>query len=299
MDGNKETVLSNLIHMATEKGFITSNDINCSADEENINIQDFSWVMDSLTGLGIIIDDAKALSAKNNVETDEYDDFAHIDYNLVYKKIVELDPSLRSFIAKISKILPPQYREIQQLKYLVQEGNLPARDRMIAMHLRMALKLALDKACSYDFTISEAIEISFIGLIMAVDKYNPDSSGAFASYAAFWIHQVLSRELPTKNPLIYYPAHRREGFLVIYPVLKEKGCIGCDRLCHCIHAKELITKKLDCDNKYLEDVINSCTQIESLDMFCENTEESFLLSKDSVEDEVEKCLLKWLTLLST
>lgn len=63
---------------------------------------------------------------------------------------------------------------------------------MIEMHLRLALRVALQRAETYDMDIEDAIGYACIGLVIAVDKYDPDTSGAFASYASLWMIQNIS-----------------------------------------------------------------------------------------------------------
>lgn len=86
-------------------------------------------------------------------DNDEYDDFAQSDYEAVYTKIIELSPSLEPFVNDVRNIIPPQRQEINQLKYQIVDGNDYARSRMIEMHLRIALKLALQRAEAFDMDI--------------------------------------------------------------------------------------------------------------------------------------------------
>lgn len=95
------------------------------------------------------------------------------------------------------------------------------------------------------------ISYGCIGLINAVDRYDPDTSGPFASYAALWIVQNISREQPTQRPLIYYPVHKREGYFSTYPLLKANGCIGCSELQDCSRAVNMVMDKLQCVKRKL------------------------------------------------
>ena len=99
-------------------------------------------------------------------------------------------------------VIPPQRGEIRQLKYQIVDGNTYARERMIEMHLRLALRVALQRAETYDMDIEDAIGYACIGLVIAVDKYDPDTSGAFASYASLWMIQNISRVQSTQ-PVSY------------------------------------------------------------------------------------------------
>ena len=145
------------------------------ANEKSLSIQDFDWLSGTIATHGIIIYDEAPISFTTvNSEDDEYDDYAQCDYEAVYNRIIELDDSLELFITKIRNIMPPQWRELTQLKYQAFEGNQHARERMIEMHLRVAMKIALQRVENYDMDIQDAISEACIGLVNAVDKYNPD-----------------------------------------------------------------------------------------------------------------------------
>lgn len=113
------------------------------------------------------------------------------------------------------------------------------------------------------------ISYGCIGLINAVDRYDPDTSGPFASYAALWIVQNISREQPTQRPLIYYPVHKREGYFSTYPLLKANGCIGCSELQDCSRAVNMVMDKLQCDEKEASSVILESIPVESIDTLIE------------------------------
>lgn len=88
---------------------------------------------------------------------------------------------------------------------------------MIEMHLRIALRIALQRSETYDMDLEDAIGYACIGLIIAVDKYDPDTSGPFSSYATLWILQNISREQSTQRKLVYYPVHKRMSILQCIP----------------------------------------------------------------------------------
>jgi len=147
---------------------------------------------------------------------------------------------------------------------------------MIEMHLRLALRVALQRAETYDMDIEDAIGYACIGLVIAVDKYDPDTSGAFASYASLWMIQNISRVQSTQRPLIYYPVHQKEGYFAMYPVLKAHDCIGCERLNECAYAISMVQEKIECSpdeaKKILDQMIPDA-QIEDLLELFENYDE--------------------------
>lgn len=308
----RQEALVSLLNKAEKQGYVTFDDIMDCADEKSLPIQDFDWLSSAITTRGIIIyDEAPTSHISVNYEDDEYDDYAQSDYEAVYNRIIELDDSLEPFITEIRNIMPPQWREFTQLKYQAFEGNQHARERMIGMHLRIAVKIALQRAENYDMDIQDAIGEACIGLVIAVDKYNPDMNGPFGSYASMWILQNLTRHQPTKRPLMYYPVHKKEPYFSAYPILKKYGYIGETNLFTDESVRELLQEKLSLTNEQTEDVLNAATPFVSFEewysMFFENNDvfgkHTFkrddellipgeLIVEGNLDEEITKTLLK-------
>lgn len=255
-----------LISLASSQGYITFDEIMDCADKHSLPIQNFNWLCNAITSRGIIVYN-EIPSSLLVTDNDEYDDFAQSDYDTVYTRIIELSPSLEPFVNDVRNIIPPQRQEINQLKYQIVDGNNYARSRMIEMHLRIALKLALQRAEAFDMDIEDAIGYACIGLIMAVDKYEPDTSKAFSSYASLWILQNISREQSTRRHLIYYPVHQKENYFSMYPSLKKYGCVECPDLAKCEKVRQMIMDKLECSDKDAEIIVAQMIPDSSLEGF--------------------------------
>ena len=244
-----------LVSLANRQGYVTFDEIMDCADDHSLSIQDFDWLSNSITSRSILVY-SELPTTVSLTEDDEYDDFAQSDYEAVYKRIIELCPSLEPFVNSVKEIIPPQRQEIKQIKYQNVDGNEYARTRMIEMNLRIALRIALQRAETFDMDIEDAIGYACIGLTIAADKYNPDTSGAFASYATLWILQNIAREQSTRRPLVYYPAHQKDNYFAVYPILKRYGCIGCEELLQCEKARQMVVGRLACSDSDAERTIS-------------------------------------------
>lgn len=260
-----ESALANLIQISTEKGFLLFDDIYDAADKWCLSIRDIDYLSSSIVTRGILVYDDAPTTGVIGASDDDFDDFAQRDYEAVFDKVIELDPGLEDLITTIRNIVPPQAREMDQLKYQVQEGNSYARERVIQMHLRFAVRIALQRAETYDLEIADTIQEACIGLILAVDKYDPDSSGPFGSYASLWILQNIGRAQGTQRPTVHYPVHKKEGYYIMYPILKKEGYLDYGDIWSNNEAKKLIQDKLGCTSNQAEDIIDQCVPIESLD----------------------------------
>ena len=279
-----ESALANLIQISSEKGFLVFDDIYDVAEKWDLSIRDVDYLSSSIATRGILVyDEAPVTNAAGSSSEDNYDDYAQRDYEVVFDRVIELDPGLEDFINTVRAVVPPQAREMDQLKYQVQEGNLYARERVIQMHLRFAVRIALQRAETYDTEIADTLQEACLGLIMAVDRYDPDSSGPFWSYASLWILQNIGRAQATQRPAVYYPVHKKEGYFTMYPILKENGCLNSDIWAD-KNVGKLIQDRLGCGDDQAEDIINQSMPIESLDdiyeMFLKNIE------KDEIQEDV-------------
>ena len=251
----RSQALDALLKKADRQGFVTFDDIMNSGDEYALSIADFDWVSNTITTRGILVYDTAPTTSVEEIDDDEVDDYSQIDYEKVYREIIRIEPSLEPFVEEVRAIRPPQFRETSQLKYLVQEGNAHARQRMVEMHLRIALRIGLQRAQTYNTDIVDSVLNACLGVVSAVDRYDPDTSGPFASYASIWALQFVSRLQPTQNPHIYFPVHRQESYYAIYPVLKSHGCLECSDLAYCPHASEMICDKIGCRPEEIDDLI--------------------------------------------
>ena len=195
----RQQALEQLLKKADIQGYVIFDDIMSAADEHTLSIPEVDWLSETIATKGIIIyDEAPNLPSSAD---DEFEDFAQIDYEEIYQRVLQIDPSLENFIDSIRQIKPPQFREIAQLQYLVREGNQHARSRMYEMHLRSAIRVALQRAETFDVCIADVIQDACVGLMTAVDKYDPNENGSFGSYATLYMMQNISREQSTINSL--------------------------------------------------------------------------------------------------
>lgn len=286
---NRQEALAYLLDQAEKQGYVTFDNIMDCADAYSLPIKDFDWLTSAITTRGILVyDEAPTSRTVSNQDDDDFDDYAQSDYEAVYNRIIELEPNLEDFVTAVRNIVPPQWREFSTLKYQVLEGNQHARDRMIEMHLRIALRIALQRAETYDMDIVDAVGEACVGLITAVDKYDPDTNGPFCSYAAMWVLQNISRRQPTRRPLMYYPVHKKDPFFSAYPTLKECGYIDEPELFEKEDVIQLLSNRLSFTKEQTEDVLAAATPFESFEelysMFFENID---VFEKHESEAEME------------
>lgn len=219
-DSHRYNALNNLIDRSKQNGYVLFDEIVDICDQFDLPIKEVDWVSEQISIMNIIVRDELPTDQSNS---DGFLDYSQSDYDDVYNQIIKINPDLTDYIIHIKSILPPQYKEFINLKYQIFEGNTYARTRCIEMYMRNVLRFALRRYEMYGEPIEDYITDGMIGLINAVDKYNPGNSRPFGSYAALWITNIIQRFQSTNNPLIYYPVHIKEEFFRAYEEVINLG----------------------------------------------------------------------------
>lgn len=94
----------------------------------------------------------------------------------------------------------------------IKKGNKPARAKMIRSNLRLVINIA--KRYSYlGVPMMDLIEEGNLGLMKAVEKYNPVRGYRFSTYAAWWIRQYITRAIANQGKTIRVPVYMVESAL--------------------------------------------------------------------------------------
>ena len=100
----------------------------------------------------------------------------------------------------------------QALARRVQAGDEQAKNHFIRANLRLVVSIA-GRYRGRGVDVADLVEEGNLGLIRAVEKFNPELGYRFSTYAAWWIKQAVERGLYTQNRMIRVPLHRvREQF---------------------------------------------------------------------------------------
>ena len=108
-----------------------------------------------------------------------------------------------------------------------------------------------------------------IGLVTAVDRYDPGSIGPFGSYASLWILQNIGEHRQLKGLQCTILFIKKKGTLQCNPILKENGYLNSD-IWTDQEVRRLIQERLGCSINQAEVIIQQSMPIESLDTVYEN-----------------------------
>jgi RNA polymerase primary sigma factor len=93
-----------------------------------------------------------------------------------------------------------------QLAARIKKGDKEARSQMIRANLRLVVKIAHDYG-NLGLPLLDLVSEGNIGLMKAVERFDPAKGGKLSTYAAWWIKQSIKRALANQSKTIRLPVH--------------------------------------------------------------------------------------------
>lgn len=114
--------------------------------------------------------------------------------------------NLQLYLQEIAKTPLLTIAEEVSLAKRIRKGDKAARDHMIKANLRLVVKIAMDYK-DFGLPLLDLISEGNIGLIKAVERFDPRKGGKLSTYAAWWIKQSIKRALANQSKTIRLPVH--------------------------------------------------------------------------------------------
>jgi RNA polymerase primary sigma factor len=114
--------------------------------------------------------------------------------------------NLQLYLQEIGKTALLTIQEEIQLAKRIRRGDKAARDHMISANLRLVVKIAMDYK-DFGLPLLDLISEGNIGLVKAVERFDPRKGGKLSTYAAWWIKQSIKRALANQSKTIRLPVH--------------------------------------------------------------------------------------------
>ena len=116
---------------------------------------------------------------------------------------------LELYFEKIKEYPLLNCEEEQEMAERVQNGDMEFRQKLVESNLRLVVKIARSYI-SPDLHFLDLIQEGNIGLIHAVERFDPKRNVRFSTYASWWIKQSILRYLGTKRRIIRLPQKKEE-----------------------------------------------------------------------------------------
>jgi RNA polymerase primary sigma factor len=116
---------------------------------------------------------------------------------------------LETYLREINATPLLSAQEEKDLAHRIEEGDVEARDRMVRANLRLVVNIARSYT-GKGLGLQDLIEEGNLGLLRAVEGFDPGMNTRFSTYASYWIKQSIKRALVNTAKTIRIPAYMVE-----------------------------------------------------------------------------------------
>ena len=139
---------------------------------------------------------------EKNILLEDMNDFSFIDN-------ISVDDPVRMFLKEIGKIQLLSLEEEADLAERMVNGDKKAKQKLVESNLRLVVSIA-KRYIGRGMHFLDLIQEGNLGLIKAVDKFDPTKGYKFSTYATWWIRQAITRAIADQARTIRIPVHMVE-----------------------------------------------------------------------------------------
>ena len=195
-----------LLKRGSEKGFITYEEMANELKGLELDSDSLGDLYNRLVeaGIDIVSEDANDTEASAEEITDDT-----LVENITLSKDIKINDPVRMYLKEIGRIpLLTSDEEFENARRAL-EGDEEAKRILAESNLRLVVSIA-KRYVGRGMLFLDLIQEGNIGLMKAVDKFDPEKGYKFSTYATWWIRQAITRALADQARTIRVPVHMVE-----------------------------------------------------------------------------------------
>ena len=199
---DKKQVLRTLVEMGRAKGHLTNQEVMDALVEINFSPEQIEKLYDKLEANGIEV-------VEEPVEDVKLDEIVSEEQSDAYDSSMIDDP-VKMYLREIGSIPMLTPEEEKDIARRIAEGDNDAKRRLSEANLRLVVSIA-KRYLGRGMPLLDLIQEGNLGLIKAVEKFDPTKGFKFSTYATWWIRQSVSRAIADQARTIRIPVHMVEN----------------------------------------------------------------------------------------
>ena len=187
---------------------------------------------------------------------------------------------LGDYIKKINAYKHLDANEEKELAQLAQEGNLQAKKELVQSNLRLVLTIARKAIHVSKLPLVDLIQEGNLGLMVAVEKFNPNLGYRFSTYAGWWIKQAMFKAISEQSYCMKIPVYIQETLSKFSKIKAEM-----EKSYNCSVTVKDVAKKMDIEPEKIDTYLSAYTTTVSLEGNFDANNGSELAVADVIADE--------------
>lgn len=206
--GELSKPLQDLLHNGFETGIINEEDVIADVDDMDLSIKMIEKFYELAEKLGIKIITIEEVLEKEAEESKKETKLGKIELYDTKKNTSESQHKdfIKLYFNEISKIPLLSSEEERDIARKIKKWDEEAKKRLIESNLRLVISIA-KRFFGSRLSFSDLIQEGNIGLIKAIEKFDPDKEFKFSTYATRWIKQSITKAIADMTKHVRIPVH--------------------------------------------------------------------------------------------
>jgi RNA polymerase primary sigma factor len=197
-----------------------------------------------------------------------------------YVSVTSNSSDMGDYLRKVNSIKSLDVKEEKELATRAKEGDLEAKKKLVQANLKLVLTIARKAIHVSKIPMVDLIQEGNLGLMVAVEKFNPDLGYRFSTYATWWIKQAMFKAISEQSYCMKIPVYIQETLSKFSKVKAEM-----ERSYNCQVTNSDVAKKMDIEPEKIDTYLSAYTSTVSIEGSFDANNGSELSVADVVADE--------------
>lgn len=184
------------------------------------------------------------------------------------------------YLRKINSFENLEVKEEKELAIKAKNGDLAAKRKLVQANLKLVLTIARKAIHVSKLPFVDLIQEGNLGLMVAVEKFNPELGYRFSTYATWWIKQAMFKAISEQSYCMKIPVYVQETLSKFSKIKSQM-----EKNYNCQITNQEVAKKMDIDPEKIDTYLSAYSSTVSIEGNFDGNNGSELSVADVVADE--------------
>lgn len=187
---------------------------------------------------------------------------------------------LNDYLRRINLIEPLDAQKEKELTLKIKKGDLNAKKELVQANLKLVLTIARKTIHVSKLPLIDLIQEGNLGLMVAVEKFNPELGYRFSTYATWWIKQAMFKAISEQSYSMKIPVYIQETLSKFSKIKSEM-----ERVNNCQINNDEVAKKMNIEPQKIDSYLSAYSTTVSIEGSYDANNGSELPVADIIADE--------------